>query len=68
MIKLDGRHTRKLYPDALRRVRFRDRQGECTLVFLTNQMTLDVETICALYKARWQVELFFKWIKQHLRI
>ena len=43
-------------------------QGERTLVFLTNQMTLDAETICALYKARWQVELFFKWIKQHLRI
>ncbi len=50
------------------RVRFRDSQGELTLVFLTNQMTLDAETICALYKARWQVELFFKWIKQHLWI
>ena len=37
-------------------------------MFLTNQMSLDAETICALYKARWQVELFFKWIKQHLRI
>ena len=68
VIKLDGPRTRTLYPDPLRRVRFRDSQGERTLVFLTNQMTLDAETICALYKARWQVELFFKWIKQHLRI
>ena len=64
VIKLDGPRTRTLYPDPLRRVRFRDSQGERTLVFLTNQMTLDAETICALYKARWQVELFFKWIKQ----
>ena len=39
-----------------------------TLIFLTNQMTLPAATICALYKSRWQVELFFKWIKQHLRI
>ena len=68
VIKLDGPRTRTLYPDPLRRVRFRDAPGERTLVFLTNQMTLDAETVCALYKARWQVELFFKWIKQHLRI
>ena len=68
VIKLDGPRTRTLYPDPLRRVRFRDGPGERTLVFLTNQMTLDAETVCALYKARWQVELFFKWIKQHLRI
>jgi transposase len=48
--------------------RFKDPEIGRTLVFLTNQMTLPAATICALYKSRWQVELFFKWIKQHLRI
>ena len=56
------------YPAHLRRVRFKDPETGKTLVFLTNQMTLPAATICALYKNRWQVELFFKWIKQHLRI
>jgi Domain of unknown function (DUF4372)/Transposase DDE domain len=56
------------YPEQLRRVRFRDAETNKTLVFLTNQRTLPAVTICALYKSRWQVELFFKWIKQHLRI
>jgi hypothetical protein len=46
----------------------RDAETGKTLVFLTNQMTLPALTICALYKSRWRVELFFKWIKQHLRI
>jgi hypothetical protein len=67
-IALDGRYTRKDYPDHLRRVRFRDPETKKTLVFLTNQTTLPALTICDLYKSRWQVELFFKWIKQHLRI
>jgi hypothetical protein len=67
-IALDGRYTSKDYPVHLRRVRFRDPETEKTLVFLTNQMTLPALTICDLYKSRWQVELFFKWIKQHLRI
>jgi hypothetical protein len=67
-IALDGRYTRRDYPVHLRRVRFRDPQTEKTLVFLTNQTTLPALTICDLYKSRWQVELFFKWIKQHLRI
>ena len=49
-------------------MRFRDPETEKTLVFLTNQTTLPAATICDLYKRRWQVELFFKWIKQHLRI
>jgi IS4 transposase len=49
-------------------VRFRDPETEKPLVFLTNQTTLPALTICDLYKSRWQVELFFKWIKQHLRI
>ena len=67
-IALDGHYTRKDYPVHLRRVRFRDPETEKALVFLTNQTTLPALTICDLYKSRWQVELFFKWIKQHLRI
>ena len=58
----------KDYPEHLRRIRFKDPETGKTLVFLTNSFTLPAITICALYKARWQVELFFKWIKQHLRI
>ena len=67
-IALDGLQTRRDYPDHLRRIRFRDKETGKTLVFITNQVTLPALTICALYKSRWQVELFFKWIKQHLRI
>jgi len=67
-IALDGYLTRQHYPAHLRRIRFKDPETGRTLVFLTNQMTLPALTICALYKSRWQVELFFKWIKQHLRI
>ena len=67
-IALDGFYSKQDYPAHLRRVRFNDPETGKTLVFLTNQMTLPAATICALYKSRWQVELFFKWIKQHLRI
>ncbi len=67
-ITLDGHYTSQDYPVHLRRVRFRDPQTGKTLVFLTNQTALPALTICELYKSRWQVELFFKWIKQHLRI
>ena len=67
-IALDGFYTQHDYPSHLRRVRFKDPETGKTLIFLTNQMTLPAATICALYKNRWQVELFFKWIKQHLRI
>ena len=67
-IALDGHYTRQDYPMHLRRVRFRDTEADKTLVFLTNQTVLPALTICDLYKSRWQVELFFKWIKQHLRI
>lgn len=56
------------YPAQLRRIRYRDPQIDKNLVFLTNHTLLSALTICALYKSRWQVELFFKWIKQHLRI
>jgi transposase len=65
---LAGVQTSQHYPEHLRRIRFKDPETGKTLVFLTNQRTLPASTICALYKSRWQVELFFKWIKQHLRI
>lgn len=67
-ISLDGVLTSRDYPRHLRRIRFRDPKTAKTLIFLTNQVTLPALTICDLYKSRWQVELFFKWIKQHLRI
>ena len=67
-IALNGHYTKRHYPDHLRRIRFKDAKTDKTLVFLTNQTLLPALTICALYKCRWQVELFFKWIKQHLRI
>ena len=67
-IALTGVQTSKHYPEHLRRIRFKDTETGRTLVFITNQRTLSPATICQLYKSRWQVELFFKWIKQHLRI
>jgi len=67
-IALTGATSRKDYPEHLRRIRYKDAKTGKTLVFLTNNFALPAATICALYKARWQVELFFKWIKQHLRI
>src|SRR5271169_3040152 len=67
-IALDGHYTSKNYLEHLRRIRFRDAKSSKTLVFLTNHCALPALTIVALYKNRWQVELFFKWIKQHLRI
>lgn len=67
-VVLCGYMSVRKYPDPLRRIRFKDADSGKTLVFLTNNMALPALTICALYKSRWQVELFFKWIKQHLRI
>ncbi len=67
-IMLNGFYSARHYPDHLRRIRFKDPDSGKTLVFLTNNTTLPALTIAALYKSRWQVELFFKWIKQHLRI
>jgi hypothetical protein len=67
-IALNGFYVKRDYPEHLRRVKFKDPESGKTLVFLTNNMTLPPLTIAALYKSRWQVELFFKWIKQHLRI
>ena len=65
---LSGFYSQKSYPHHLRRIRFKDPETGNTLVFLTNLFGPPPMTICELYKARWQVELFFKWIKQHLRI
>ena len=67
-VMLNGYSSAKKYPEHLRRIRFKDPESGKTLVFLTNNTALPALTICALYKSRWQVELFFKWIKQHLRI
>ena len=67
-IALSGFYTQQKYPLHLRRIRFKDLESGKTLLFLTNLFGPPAATICALYKARWQVELFFKWIKQHLRI
>jgi transposase len=67
-IALNGHYVAQDYPEHLRRIRFKDPTIKQTWVFLTNNTTLPHLTIAALYKSRWQVELFFKWIKQHLRI
>jgi len=67
-VVLSGFYSQKSYPHHLRRIRFKDPETEKTFIFLTNLFGPPPTTICELYKARWQVELFFKWIKQHLRI
>jgi hypothetical protein len=67
IVELTVFYSQKDYPERLRRIRYRDSEGR-PYVFLTNHMTLPAMTICDLYRLRWQVELFFKWIKQHLRI
>ena len=67
-IILNGYNARRNYPEHLRRIRYNDAETGKTLVFLTNHQLLPAATICALYKNRWKVELFFKWVKQHLRI
>ena len=67
-VALSGFYSRKRYPSHLRRIRFKDPETQKAFVFLTNLFGPPPMTICQLYKARWQVELFFKWIKQHLRI
>jgi hypothetical protein len=67
-ISLTGFYSSKDYPDQLRRIRFFDLEKKKMLTFLTNDFSLPAESISLLYKSRWQIELFFKWIKQHLRI
>ncbi len=68
IVMLTGYLSKKAYPEKLRRIKFYDSETENTLVFLTNNFVLPALTIADLYRCRWQVELFFKWIKQHLRI
>ena len=65
---LTGFYSNKAYSRPLRRIRYKDPETEKTLIFLTNHFALPALTITELYRSRWQVELFFKWIKQHLRI
>jgi hypothetical protein len=67
-IMLTTHYPAQNYPELLRRIRFYDSQRQKRMVFLTNNFELPAETIAQLYKARWHIELFFKWIKQHLRI
>ena len=67
-VRLTGAISSKRYPDILRRVVYFDEDSSKTFEFLTNNLSLPALTICALYRQRWQVELFFKWIKQHLHI
>jgi len=63
-----GFYTKKDYPDKLRRIKYFDAEKNRTFVFITNQFSLPAVTIAELYRYRWRVEIFFKWIKQHLRI
>ena len=67
-VVLTGFYAKKAYPEKLRRIKYFDSESKRRLVFLTNQFSFPAEIIAALYRYRWQVELFFKWIKQHLRI
>ena len=67
-VMLEGFYAKQDYPEHLRRIRFTDPTTAKRLIFLTNNTSLPATTVAALYKNRWQVELFFKWIKQHLRI
>ncbi|WP_339651063.1 IS4 family transposase [uncultured Salegentibacter sp.] len=66
--KLSGFYTSQEYPEKLRRVKYYDKESNRTFVFLTNNMKVTAEEVALLYKKRWQVELFFKWVKQHLKI
>lgn len=68
IIVLEGFYSHKAYPDKLRRIRYFDAEQNKRLIFLTNNFTLPALTIAELFRCRWQIELFFKWIKQHLRI
>ena len=67
-VVLTGFYSRQQYPEVLRRIGYRDPETGKKLIFLTNNFTLAALTIAQLYRSRWQIELFFKWIKQHLRI
>lgn len=68
VVFLTGTQTSEKYPDTLRRIKYRDEETNREYVFLTNNMTASASSIALLYKNRWRIELFFKWIKQHLKI
>jgi IS4 transposase len=68
LIELTGPITKTYYPKRLRKVKYHDKETGKTYEFLTNDMGRDAEEIAAIYKERWEVELFFKWMKQHLKI
>jgi hypothetical protein len=68
IVTLSGFYPKKYYPEKLRRIKFYDKEQERSFVFLTNNFNLKAIDIAALYKYRWKVELFFKWIKQHLKV
>jgi hypothetical protein len=68
IIELHGFYARRDYPDRLRRIRYYDAEKKKRLIFLTNNFILPATTITELFRSRWKIELFFKWVKQHLRI
>ena len=67
-VELALERASRRYPERLRRIRYNDLQSDQTYVFLTNHFGIPALSVCALFKSRWEIELFFKWIKQHLRI
>ncbi len=67
-VRLSSNWSAKSFPEPLRKIRFYDAENKVMLVLLTNNFSLPAEAVCQLYKQRWRVELFFKWIKQHLRL
>lgn len=68
IVFMTGPKTKGKYPDTLRRIKYYDQETDTTYIFLTNNLTVPAQTVAGLYKHRWQIELFFKWIKQHLKI
>ena len=68
IIKLVNYQVVKKYPDKLRRIKYFDKETRKYFVFLTNDFNIEAKTVTDLYKYKWQIELFFKWIKQHLKI
>jgi len=68
IVRLDGTNARKNYPERIRRIKYIDSETGKRLVFLTNNMLVSAKTMAQVYKNRWHVELFFKWIKQHLHV
>ena len=68
VIELTGAATKKAYPKPLRKIKYKDKERKKVYEFLTNDMEREAEEIAAIYRERWEVELFFKWVKQHLKV